>query len=161
MGGCRSLIVAEQSAINSLRYWADWYREARLDKESGRTIARAASSRIRQRCQVTHPAAPLGSLWYLFRRRRNWIVTLPCYTRARFQRLLRNLGYSSTWARGACLNTWVLIANSPACREYLIAKEIPQAKISVVASGVDPRMFHLETVAGISGANTHWTKNSW
>jgi glycosyltransferase involved in cell wall biosynthesis len=59
--------------------------------------------------------------------------------------LLRNLGYSSAWARGACLNTWVLIVNSPAYREYLIAKEIPQTKISVVANGVDPRMFHLET----------------
>ena len=38
-----------------------------------------------------------------------------------------------------------IIVNSPAYREYLIAKDIPRTKISVVANGVDIRMFHLET----------------
>ena len=41
-----------------------------------------------------------------------------------------------------------LLVNSPAYRDYLIGLGIPAAKISFIANGVDPDMFHVKPSAG-------------
>ena len=41
-----------------------------------------------------------------------------------------------------------MLVNSPAYRDYLIRLGIPAAKISFIANGVDPDMFHVEETAG-------------
>ncbi|WP_397569480.1 glycosyltransferase family 4 protein [Schlesneria sp. T3-172] len=41
-----------------------------------------------------------------------------------------------------------LLVNSPAYRDYLIGLGIPEAKISFIANGVDPDMFHVKKTTG-------------